>query len=312
MGKKPLYEVIIGSEFTTQPKHKPKAVPKDFLAHFYNVNPRNLEEIVEFANDHSFGGYIVPDKENSIESKFSEVYCRYNYIIEKLINLDSINYSDIEKINKDLKVTSPQICLIDEANDLRKIANNFDVYTLKNVKGEQPDITVTPIGAFDVDRKASHIKVTVNVPHTSKTLWYFDRIKDGLLNISKLFPSENWGFQEEYLDKVIFRNGKLSFNDQGLPISIEMNFWLGKTDFSREELAAVRSTESSSGCAFITMRIWDYLNTRYKDDRMKQCKICCKIHSGGSEYYCDNPECYKEWDSVRKKPMKVKIKDKLK
>lgn len=300
MDKKPLYELIIGGDYLAQPKHKPKAIPKDFLAHFYNVNPRNLEEIVNFANNYSFSEYVAPDGENLIEDKFLKIHRKYARIIEKILEADAINYSDLKTINDDLQTTSPQICLKEKINDLKKIANNFDVYTLKNVKGEQPDITVTPIGAFEVDKKASHVRVVVNMPKTSKTLWYLDRIKDGTTKIWEIFPSNSvWGLQRKYLNSIILKDGILRFNNNGQPISIEMNFWMGKTDFVKEELQAFWSTASALGESVIAKRIWDYLSDEQK--KPKRCKICSDFITGNSPNFCEKEDCKKEYDSVRHK-----------
>ncbi len=299
------FKLIIGGEFTTQPKHKPKLIPEDFLAQFNNVKANDFEEIINFANFYSFGGYLVPDEENSITEKFVKIQSKYNQIIKNiLLELGKISYSDIQTINKDLEATTPEICLRDKINDLQKIANGFDIYTLRNVKGEQPNYKVNHMGLFSSDKKNSHIRVTITVPPGSKTLWYSDRIKDGVLTITDIFPSDVWESQEEYLDSVILNKSHIRLDPEGQPISIELNFWLGKTDFTKEELAATWSIRSASGESFIAKRIWDYLNAEYKDNKFKLCKICSNLHTGRSKDYCEKEGCRKEWDSRRKRSKK--------
>lgn len=299
MTKKEAFRLVIGGEFTAQPPHKPKLIPEDFLARFRNVKANDTEDIIKFANSYCFSAYVIPDQSNSIVDKFQAIQRKYNPMINNLLGTDEINYSDIQTINKGLKFITPQIVLRDKINDIQKIANGFDVHTLKSNTGEKPEIDVRPIGAFDVDKKASHIRVTVKTPYGSRSVWHTDRIKDGITKLEELFPSENWESQKDFLDSVVLRNGHIEFDKSFQPILIEMNFWLGKTRFAREELAAVWSVRSSSGESFIAKRMWDYLNSPYKGKGFKQCKICSDLHLGRSRSHCNKEGCRKEWDSNR-------------
>lgn len=301
MDDKKEFKLIIGGEFTAQPKHKPKLIPEDFLAQFYNVKANDFEEIINFANSYSFGGYLASGEESSITKKFVKIQSKYNHIIKNILETGTISYSDIQTINKDLEATTPRICLRDTINDLQKIANGFDIYTLRNVKGEQPKYKVNHMGLFSSDKKNSHIRVTITVPPESKTLWYFDRIKDGVLTITDIFPSDIWESQREYLDSVILNKSHIQLDPEGRPVSIELNFWLGKTDFTKEELAATWSIKSATGESFIAKRIWDYLNAEYKGNKFKLCKKCSEFHTGRSEDHCRKEGCVKDWDSTRKR-----------
>jgi hypothetical protein len=73
MGEKTKHQMYIGGDFQTQPKHKPKVVPRDFLLQFANVSSLSMDEIIEFANNYNFGGYLIPDMESSIRDKFVKI-----------------------------------------------------------------------------------------------------------------------------------------------------------------------------------------------------------------------------------------------
>lgn len=306
MNNKDKFELIIGGDYRLQPDHKSKIIPEDFLAHFYNVKHYKLENIISFANNYSFGGYVAPDTaqdpKNSIIDKFLKIQNKYNPIIKKLIDKNLINYSDIHLINEDLKRTSPHISLRETINDLQKVEEAFSVYKLKSVQGEEPFCKVIHNGLFDKKGKNIYIRVEQHIPANSSTNWYFERIRDGVTKIRDIFPSDVWETQEKYLNSVILKNGNIKLNSKGQPIAIEMNFWLGKTDFSKEELASAWSPTTAE--SFIAKRIWDYLNTEYKGKRFKLCKICAKIHTGRSQDYCSNEACRKEHDNIRNKRKK--------
>lgn len=300
------FELIIGGDYMAQPKHKLKIVPEDFLVQFHNVKPYKLKNIIDFANNYSFGGYIGPDAYQdpkiSMIDKFSKIQNKYNPIIKKLIDKNTINYSDIHTINEDLKMTSPHISLRETINNLQKIEEAFSVYVLKNVQNEDPIYDVKHHGLFDRKGKDIYINVKQHIPANSRTKWYFQRIKDGVIKIRDIFSSDIWETQEEYLNAVILKNGNIKLDSHGQPIAIEMNFWLGKTDFAKEELASAWSPTTAE--SFIAKRIWDYLNTEYRGSKFKLCKICSNLHTGRSQDYCSKKACRKEWDNIRKKHKK--------
>lgn len=303
MNKKEQLELIIGGDYTAQPEHKRKIIPKDFLQQFYNVNPNDLNDIIKFANNYGFSGYIVPDIHNSIIDKFSKIQSKYRSMIEDLLIKEKINYSDIDIINKDLESSKPHIALRDTVNDLEKIKRGFAFYDLKSVNGEESEYEIKHMGAFDADQEGSaHIQIKIKVPTDSKTKWYIDRVDDGILVLKKIFPEEDWIVNEQYLKNVVLKNGKIEFDSENQPTSIEMNLYLGKTDFSKEELVAVWTSFSAE--SFLAKRIWDYINSEYIGMEYKLCKICTKIHKGRSQDYCPKEACRKEWDNIRKKRKK--------
>ncbi|MEI8061349.1 MAG: hypothetical protein WCG99_03600 [Candidatus Berkelbacteria bacterium] len=313
MGKKPLFELIIGGDYLAQPKHKQKIIPVDFLSIFRNVNANDLNEIVDFANSHSFSGYIIPDMAKSLEEKFADIQSRYSCIIDRILLDGSIGYDDILLINHDLENTSPEISLREKINDLPEIEEDFSVYVMESSGDEKAVVEVAPIGSFDVgkyDKKATCMKVNIRKPANSKTQWSCRQIKDGVTKISEIFPDEKWMVNRKYLGSVVLTDIEMELDNIGRPISIEMKFRLGKTTFKKEELAATWSP--TTGESFIAKRIWDYLNSKYEGDKFKLCKICGDLHSGNSEDHCREVECKKDWDAIRKKPMKRKIRDKLK
>jgi hypothetical protein len=313
MDEKPLYELIIGGDYLSQPKHKQKMIPIDFLAHFRNVNANDLNEIVDFANSHSFSGYIVPDMEKSLEEKFADIQSRYSRIIGSILLDGSIGYDDILLINHDLENTSPGISLRETINDLPEIEEDFSVYVMESSGNEKAVVEVTPVGSFDsgkYDKKTTCMKVSIRKPANSQTQWSCRQIKDGVTKVSKIFPDEKWMINRKYLGSVVLTDIEMELDSIGRPISIEMKFRLGKTTFKKDELAATWSP--ITGESFIAKRIWDYLNSKYEGDKFKLCKICSDLHTGNSEDHCRKAECKKDWDARRKKPMKVKIRDKLK
>ncbi len=302
--KKKIFQLIIGGEFTAQPKHKSKIIPINLLDHFYNTNPNDLGSIIDFANKYSFGGYIVPNRNCSIKDRFLNLQDKYNPIIRHLVDTKTINYHDLTIINKDLKSSFPYIRLRNTVNNLEKIKRGFAFYDLKNVHGEKPEYKITNIGAFEVDKdKSAHIEITIKVPAESKTKWYVEQIDDGASMLEKIFPDQDWGANKEYLKNIILKNGNIKFDSNKQVKSIEMNFYLGKTNFFKEELVAVWTSQNAE--SFLAKRIWDYVNSEFinKGER-KLCKICAKIHTGRSKDYCSREACRKEWDSRRKKRKK--------
>jgi len=297
MAKKDGFELVIGGEYLTQPSHRPKMIPMDFLAHFHNVDSENSEQIRNFANSYSFGGYVVPDKENSIEGKFNKIHSRYSQIILELMQTGTISFEAMQIINKDLESTSPQIHLRDQINDLDRIARGFEIHKLKNTAGEKPEISVTSTGSFDRAKNVAHIKVITKVPELSKTVWEFEPIKGGITKLTEIFPSENWEAHKFHLDAIVLKNGCLKFNNYWQPVSLEMNFWLGKTFFSKEELAATWSP--TAGESFIAKRIWDYINSEYVGTKFKLCKYCGELHTGKSQDHCQKDGCTRKYDSDR-------------
>lgn len=309
MSKKADFELIIGGEFTTQPKHKPNAIPKDYLAYFRNVNPSDPKEIVDFANSFEFSGYIVPDLEKSFEEKFAKIHCRYAKIIDELLRDDRIKYRNLAVINEDLDKTHPKIVLRKNANDLLKIDNGFAVCTMRSDGIEKAITEVISIGSFEkdkFDKNQTRIQVKISRPANSKEKWHYDHVKDGIQQVEKLFPSDKWNINRRAMQFLVLTDGKLSLDSKLMPISIEMNFRVGKSIFNRLELSSVWSPVD--GKSLIAKRVWDYINTGQKKDKFKICKICGDYHRGKSENYCNKIECSKEWDARRKNPIKHKMK----
>jgi hypothetical protein len=92
----------------------------------------------------------------------------------------------------------------------------------------------------------------------------------------------------------------MKLNEIGQPVSMEMNFRLGKTHFAKDEVSAVWSP--TTGDSFIAKVIWDYFNTDYKKANYKLCKVCGDNYLvGRSPNHCSKTECKKEWDSKRHK-----------
>jgi len=294
----PENEMHVGGGYLAQPKHKPMVIPRDFLAQFINVDVSTVGSVIQFANNYSFGGYLFPDKNDSIIDKFVKIQTKHRAIIEKLLRTGSINYADILLINGDLESTHPKISLRGKVNELFNIEEGFTVYTLESFEDEKSEYKVQRIGSFDVDEKASHIKVTIEKPANSKTQWYYRRIQDGVTKIQDIYPSEKWDDARDYMKSIILTDGKMKIDDVGRPVSIELNYRLGKTDFKKEEISAVWSP--ATGESFVAKRIWDYLNSEYLGTKFKQCKICGDMHTGRSQDYCTKEECFKEWDSRRK------------
>ncbi len=300
MSKKIGYELYIGGGFNAQPKHMQKILPQDFLAHFCNVHSYQVGSIVNFANDYGFGGYIYPDKEHSLSEKFQSIQKKYKPIILNLIDNETINYINILKINKALEKTSPSISLRPELNNLHNIEEAFAVYELKSSNpNEQADYKVTQVGAFDIDEKEAHIKIEASTPLNSKSDWFYTRAVNGIAKIHEIYPSDKWRIEPKYLKSIVLKSGSIKFRDKFQPISLEMIFRIGKTEFKKEELAAIWSHKD--GDSFIAKRIWDYLNREYVGNKFKLCKICGNLHLGKSKKYCCNPSCQKEWDAKRNK-----------
>ncbi|MDD3688033.1 MAG: hypothetical protein PHE56_14890 [Bacteroidales bacterium] len=312
MDKKPLYELIIGGGYLSQPKHKPNAIPDDFLARFYNVKTSKIEEIEDFANNYAFTEYIIPDSWHSIreiQEKFVEIHKRYSPIIDELLKHDRIKYHNILKINADLEKTSPKISFRGNANSSMKREEGFSIYTMKSDSNEKAFVEVVPFGTFEsgkFDPNTTRIQVKISRPANSDSKWQYIRIEDGVKNIIQIFPSENWKIGHKYLPLLVLADGKINLDSKMMPISIEMNFRIRKSIFNRQELVAVWSPVD--GSSFVAKRIWDYINTRQDGDKYKNCEICGNYHKGKSIHYCNKPECYLEWDSRRKKPKKIKLK----
>ena len=295
--KEPKYQLNIGVDYISQPTHKPKVIPRDFLAQFINVKPEKLKSVIDFANNYNFGGYLFPEENNSVLGKFGRLYDKYNKIIKKLLDAGKINYTDLLLINEELDFVRPKISLRDKVNDLLHVEEGFSVYVLKNTLDEKVEYTVTPIGSFEVDKKASKIQIKVTRPASSTAYWYFNRIQDGVTKIKQLYSSEKWNVNKDFMKDIVLTDGIMDLDDKGQPISMVMNFRIGKTDFSREELSAVWSP--ATGESFIAKRIWDYINSGYQGVKFKQCKICGDTYTGKSPNYCPKTECKKEWDSRR-------------
>lgn len=309
MTKKPLFELIIGSGYLSQPKHQQRIIPKDFLADFRNVDSKDTDEIVEFANSYSFSGYIIPDMKRSLEEKFANIQNRYSGIINRILLKGYLKYKDILTINHDLENTCPGIGFREKINDFSKIERGYEVYTMESSSDEKAIVKVEPIGSFDAgkfDKNVTCMKVSIRKPANSTAEWSYNRIKDGVTKIQEIFPSEKWQVNGKYLGLVILTDGAIKLDDLRKPVSIEMNFRIGKTIFKKDELAATWSP--TTGESFIAKRIWDFLNSEYKSERYKFCKICCNIHSGNSDDHCRNAECKRAWDAIRKKPKKIKLK----
>lgn len=295
--KSPKYQLNIGVDYLSQPAHKPKVIPRDFLAHFINVKTDNLNSVIEFANSYNFGGYLFPEEHNSVVAKFGKIHEKYNAIIKKLLEKNAINYTDIQMINEDLDLVRPKISLREKVNNLLQVEESFAVYVLNNTLSEDVEYEVIPIGSFEVDSKASKIQIKVSRPVNSEAYWYFNRVQNGVTQIQELYPSEKWQVNKDFMKNIILTDGKMDLNDKGQPVSMIMNFRIGKTDFTTEEMSAVWSP--ATGESFIAKRIWDYINSDYQGVKFKQCKICGDTYTGKSPNYCSKIECKREWDSRR-------------
>lgn len=301
MENKPNFRLDIGGGFKAQPKHKPKIIPRDFLVHFCNTRTDQAGSIINFANQYNFGFYLYPEKDLSMQDKFQILHEKYRPIIYRLIKEDSLNYSDILNLNEVLKNVSPAFSLRSGINDLENIEEGFAVYTLCSSEDEEPEYEVTPIGSFDADRvtKATCVNIKIKKPQNSDSKWYSRRIIDGVTKVRSIFPSESWDAVKNYMKSVVLQSTRIELDKTTKqPIATELNLRLGKTNFLKEEVAAIWSP--SDGESFIAKRIWDYFNTEYKGSRFKLCKICGDLHAGRSPDYCNKNECFKEWDSRRK------------
>ena len=292
------YQINIGGGFASQKPHKPKVVPRDFLAQFAIVNSENFGSIVDFANNYGFGGYLLPAEGETINGRFAKTQKRYRKLIEALLTDGTIKYADLLKVNADLSSTSPMLSLRDKASDLLKIEEGFAVYTMESFGDEKAMVRVVPIGSFDVDKKAAHMKVTIERPANSKAQWYYRRIADGVTRIQEIYPSDNWLVNEEFLDSIILTEGSMKLNEVGQPTSIEMIYRLGNTQFVKDKISAVWSPTTAE--SFIAKMIWDYFNSNHKETNYKLCKVCGDVYLvGKSPNHCSKTECKKEWDSKR-------------